>query len=225
MDFSRSVQAGRPPILARIRSFAVHRDPLAEASNWVALTIGSHLPFWPLYLLVAVGRQAWPTSLLTAAMAPLFLSVPIICRRSSLLGRIATPTLGVGNTVFTIWVLGINSGTEVFLFPCAALAALSFRRSERWLMVVLTSAPLAVWYLLQQHPPVAMHDYDPAAAHRLFALNVFTIAVICLLFGWLQAGIYRRMETRELQDDPHPYATGASAGGSAMGSREPSRKM
>ena len=38
---------------------------------------------------------------------------------------------------------------------------------------------------------------NPTAAHRLFVLNVFSIAVIVLLFGWLQAGIYHRMETRE----------------------------
>lgn len=215
----------RPSILAGIRSFAAHSDPLAEASNWIALTIGSHLPFWPLYVLFAVGRPAWPTSLLTAAMAPFFLVLPVFSRRSSLLGRIATPMLGVANTIFTICILGINSGTEVFLFPCAALAALSFRRSERWLMVALTAVPPAIWYVLRQHPPIPLHLYDPAAAHRLFVLNVFSIAVIVVLFGWLQTGIYRRMETRELEDDPHPYAEGAPAGGSAMGSREPSRKM
>lgn len=73
-------------------------------------------------------------------------------------------------------------------------------------------------------PAHPMHHYDPTAGHRLFVLNVFSIAVIVLLFGWLQAGIYRRMETR-VQDDLHPYATGTSAAGSAMGSSEPSRKI
>lgn len=186
-----------PSIVARARSLAAHGDPLAETNNWVALAIGSHLPLWPFYILFTTGRQAWPTALMTAALAPFLLAVPILCRHSSLLGRIAMPMLGVAKTVFTVWVLGVNSGTEVFLFPCAALAALSFRKSERWLMVVVATLPLAVWCLLQQHPPVPMHRYDPAAADRLFELNVFSIAVIVLLLGWLQAEIYHRLEMHQ----------------------------
>src|ERR1700749_440196 len=127
---------------AAIRSFAAHPDPLAEASNWVALTIGSHLPFWPLYIFWVAGREALPSALLTVSMAPLFLAVPIVARYSSLGGRLATPVLGLINTVFTIWILGPESGTEVFLVPCAALAALIFRRTERILMLGLTALPL-----------------------------------------------------------------------------------
>jgi len=212
MRFVRLIRHDRPDtaalrrrrkIVDQIRLFAAHTDPLAEASNWIALTIGSHLPFWPAYVLFTTGRQAWPTALLTAALAPFFLAVPMLSRQGSLLGRMAMPMLGVGNTIFTVWVLGINSGTEVFLFPCAALAALSFRNNERWLMAALTALPLAVWYLLQQHPPTALHRYGPTAAHRLFVLNVFSVAVIVMLFGWLQGDIYRRMEARADRRDQH----------------------
>lgn len=179
-----------------ITGFARHRDPLAEAGNWVALTIGSHLPFWPLYVLWAAGRQALPSALLTMAMAPAFLAVPLLARRSSLQGRMAVPLLGIANTVFTIWILGLSSGTEVFLFPCAALAALIFRRSERRLMLALTALPLGVWYVLQTHAPTPLHHYDADAAHRLVVLNVCSIGVIIVLFGWFQVEIYRRMEQR-----------------------------
>lgn len=178
-----------------VTAFAAHPDPLAEASNWVALTIGSHLPFWPLYVFWVAGQDAMPSSLLTVSMAPIFLTVPIIARRSSLMGRIATPILGIINTVFTIWVLGINSGTEVFLVPCAALAALTFRRTERLLMLGLSMLPLVVWYLLQQHPLTPLHQYDAAVARDLVILNVSSIGVLIGLFGWFQADIYRKMET------------------------------
>jgi len=181
----------------RVRSFASHRDPLAEMSNWLALTIGSHLPFWPLYVLWAAGWQAWPSSLLTAAMAPVFLVIPLISRQSSLLGRLATPITGIINTVFTLWILGINSGTEVFLVPCAVLAALIFRKSERPLMLCLTSLPLIVWYLLEQFPLTPLHRYDFTSAHNLLVLNVCSIGVIIMLFGWFQVDIYRRMERHE----------------------------
>ena len=165
-----------------------------EASNWVALTIGSHLPFWPLYIFWVAGGDALPSSLLTMSMAPLFLAVPIIARRSSLYGRLATPALGLLNTVFTIWILGPSSGTEAFLVPCAALSALIFRQTERILMLGLTVLPLIVWCVLREHPPTPLHHYSDAVAHDLVVLNVWSIAALMALFGWFQADIYRKME-------------------------------
>jgi hypothetical protein len=174
--------------------YAAHPDPLAEASNWFAITIGTHLPFWPLYVWWSAGNDAFPTALLTVAMAPVFLAIPFLSRRSSLLGRIAMPVAGVANTVWTVWILGIASGTELFLMPCAAVAALLFRRTERWLMIILTLLPLGVWYVLRDHAPGPLHHYDAEAASRLFTLNAMSIGVLICLFGWFQVDIYRRME-------------------------------
>jgi hypothetical protein len=174
--------------------FAQHRDPLVEASNWVALLIGTHLPFWPLYVRWSAGAQAFPTSLLTMALAPLFMLIPPISRRNGLLGRMATPLLGIVNTVYTVWILGASSGTALFLVPCAVLAAFSFRRSERWWMLLFTTLPLVAFYLLQHHAPQPLHHYDAEAAKQLFVLNVISISVLGSAFGWLQADIYSRME-------------------------------
>ena len=179
-----------------VRGLAASADPLVETSNWVALTIGSHLPFWPLYVWWSAGRQAWPSALLTVTLAPVFLLIPWLSRRSGLLGRVATPAVGVANTIFTIWILGPSSGTALFLAPCAALAALLFRRSERWLMLALATLPLIVWYGLLYFPPTPLHRYDPSAATRLFALDAISISVLIGLFGWFQTEIYQRMERR-----------------------------
>jgi hypothetical protein len=178
------------------RAYAWHRDPLVEASNWVAILIGTHLPFWPLYVRWSAGPQAMPTALWTMALAPLFLVIPLIARRSGLLGRVATPLAGIANTVFTIWILGTNTGTVLFLAPCTALAALSFRRGERWLMVVTTTLPLVVFYILPHVPLTPLHRYDAEAARQLFALNVISVSVLATAFGWLQCAVYRRMEAR-----------------------------
>lgn len=183
-------------VLTWMRTFAHHPDPLVEASNWVALLIGTHLPFWPLYVAWSAGAQAFPTSLLTMALAPLFMAIPPISRRSGLLGRVATLSMGNANTVFTIWILGASSGTALFLAPCTALAAVSFRRSERWLMLVFTALPLGVFYLLQHHAPVPLLRYDAAVAKELFVLNVISVSVLGAAFGWLQCDIYERMEKR-----------------------------
>ena len=179
-----------------MQTLAHHRDPLVEASNWVALLIGTHLPFWPLYVRWSAGAQAFPTALLTLALAPVFLVIPLISRRSGLAGRIATPLMGIANTVFTVWILGANSGTTLFLAPCTALAAFSFRRSERWWMVVMTALPLAVFYLLQRDAITPLHHYDAEAARSLFVLNVISVSVLGTAFGWLQADMYERMERR-----------------------------
>ena len=177
-----------------MHTWAYHRDPLVEASNWVALLIGTHLPFWPLYVWWSAGAQAFPSALWTLALTPAFLAIPLISRRSGLLGRVATVVLGVVNTVFTIWILGANSGTALFLAPCTALAAISFRRAERWLMLPLTALPLVVYFVLRHHMPDPLHHYDSAAAQSLFVLNVISVSVLAASFGWLQADIYRRME-------------------------------
>jgi MASE7 protein len=184
-------------IHAGVRAFAAHPDPLVEAGNWVALTVGSHLPFWPLYIFWAAGWEAIPSALLTATMTPVFLAVPLLARWNGLWARIATPVFGITNTVFTIWILGINSGTEVFLVPCGALAAVIFRRTERLLMLGLTMLPLVVWYLLQLYPPTALHQYSAIVAREILVLNVFSIGILIVLFGWFQVDIYRKMETPE----------------------------
>lgn len=180
--------------LAWIRAFARHRDPLVEASNWVAILIGTHLPFWPLYVRWSAGAQAFPSAYLTMALAPVFLVIPLVARRSGFLGRVATPVAGIANTVFTVWILGANSGTALFLAPCTALAAISFRRSERWLMLVLTILPLVVFYALRHVPLAPLHRYDAEAAKQLFNLNVISVSVLAAAFGWLQCDIYQRME-------------------------------
>ena len=74
------------------------------------------------------------------------------------------------------------------------LAAFSFRRSERWLMLSFTALPLVVYFVLQSHAPTPLHRYDAAAAKALFVLNVISVSVLGAAFGWLQADIYQRME-------------------------------
>jgi hypothetical protein len=178
------------------QAFAAHSDPLVEAGNWVAILIGTHLPLWPLYVLWAAGRQSWPTSLATMSYTPIFLVVPLVSRRSGLLGRIFLILASVGNTEFTRWVLGTNTGTELFFVPCAMLAAILFRRQHRWLMVTLSIFPVAVWYLSRDFVPTGLHHYDPVGAQNLFILNALSVGVLATSFGWLQANTYARMERR-----------------------------
>ncbi len=78
---------------------------------------------------------------------------------------------------------GVPSGTELFLMPCAMVAALLFRRSERSLMIVLTLLQLGVSYLLRGHAPVPLDQYDIDAASWLFTLNAISVGVLISLLG------------------------------------------
>jgi hypothetical protein len=176
------------------RRYAGSRDPLVEASNWAALTVGSHLPFWPLYVWWAAGIQAFPTALLTVSLTPVFIAIPWLSRRSGLLGRITMPMVGILNTLLTTWVLGVSSGTELFLAPCAALAAISFRRSERWIMLIVSLLPVVAWYVLRDHAPGPLHHYGEASSRSLFALNAISIGVLISLFGWFSSDVHSRLE-------------------------------
>lgn len=174
--------------------FVGHSDPLVEASNKVALTIGTHLPFWPLYVWWCAGFQ-WNWSMVaTLALAPLFIAIPLLSRRHRLLARIATPVAGIANTLFTTWLLGVASGTELFFVPCAAFAAMLFRRSERWVMVTLAILPLVAWYVLLDHAPAPMHRYGARSLHEMYILNAASIGALLALFGWFHMRIYQRME-------------------------------
>ena len=176
------------------QAYAAHPDPLVEAGNWVALIIGTHLPLWPVYVLWAVGWQGWPSSLATIAYTPIFLVVPLVSRRSALLGRIFLILASVANTEFTRWVLGANTGTDLFFLPCAMLAAILFHRQERWLMVTFSMFPVAVWYLSRDFAPTGLYHYDLGSAQNLFLLNALSVGVLATSFGWLQGNIYSRME-------------------------------
>jgi hypothetical protein len=170
----------------------------------VALGIGTHVPLWPLYLWWAAGRQVFPVALLTVALTPVFLVIPTIARRSGLIGRVAMLLAGVANTVLTMWVLGQNTGTDLFFVACAGLAAIVFRRRDRWLMLVFALFPLGVWYWFQLYPLVALHHFGAHAAHQIVILNAFSVGVLFALFGWLQANIYRRMELPDISQPNHP---------------------
>jgi hypothetical protein len=63
-------------------------------------------------------------------------------------------------------------------------------------MLAMTAAPLMVWSLLREYPPTPLHQYDAPTASHLVVLNVWSIAILIMLFGWFQADIYRKMETR-----------------------------
>jgi len=120
------------------------------------------------------------------ALAPVFLVIPLISVWNGLAGRVGLLLAGNANTIFTVWVLGVNSGSTLFLLPCAVLAAMSFRAPERCLKITITSLPLFIWLILQLHAPTGVHHYDNISARRIVVLNFVSVTVLISLFGWLK---------------------------------------
>jgi hypothetical protein len=170
----------------RIRRYAAHPDPQAEAANWVAMVVGWNTPFYPLYLLAMPGHGIFPAGWLTLTATPFFLAVPAIMRARPLLGRLTLICVGTGNSVFVGWIMGPESGTSLFLIPCAVLAALLCRPGEKLLRLGALGVVLAAFLVCTYWLP-SLTRLAPDTLAALTRLNGFSVlcltAFLALLFA------------------------------------------
>jgi hypothetical protein len=191
-------------VIGWLRRYAASDDPRVATANLVALVLAWNTPFYPLYLLGAAGEGIRSAAWLTLCSLPFFLSVPAMTRLHPLWGRVLLVVIGTGNTLFCTWVVGEASGTQLFLLPCVTLAALLFRRKERWPLVCMLTLPIAAWLALDGRYPVSPFVCTGGDACRaILRLNEFSVAVLTAFLGWLATGLIesgpapmRRPETR-----------------------------
>ena len=162
-------------LLRRLGAYARSDDPLAAASNAIALIVAFNQPFYPLYIRWLVGDDHG-ASLVTFVSTPFFLAVPAVARLSSLAGRAMLPIVGIANTLASARFLGAASGAELFLFPCAMIAGMSLRASERATMLALIGLALAGFALLHDAAMAASTIFSPDAYSRFLSLNVWSVA-------------------------------------------------
>ena len=108
------------------------------------MLVASNQPFYPVYLYVLVGSDAW-TSLLTFLSTPFFLAVPALARRNAVAGRAMLPLAGIGNTALCVWLFGTASAVEAFYIPCSIIALLSFGRGEFLYRAILAALPIGCY--------------------------------------------------------------------------------
>jgi hypothetical protein len=168
-----------------LAAYLFHPDPLVATGNLIALVLGWNTPFYPFYLRWAAGAQAWPWGFLTLCVLPLFLAVPPLGRRNALAGRLLLALVGFGNIVFCTWLLGVASGTELFLMPCVLLPALIFRRAEWPALLPLIALPLAAYYLLHDHYPSPPVAWTADASAGMFALSAGSAGCLMGFFALL----------------------------------------
>jgi len=130
-------------LLAGLRRYMAAEDPRIADTNLIAMVLAWNTPFYPLYVLASAGAAMQPGAWLTLPVFLVFLAVPAVTRRYPLAGRVLLVAAGIANTLYCTWLLGEAAGTWLFLLPCAALAPLLFRRTERGPLVIFLALPVA----------------------------------------------------------------------------------
>ena len=138
-----------------------------------------------IWWVVGGGIEASLTTLITA---PLYATVPFLARRAPLLARAATPTIGLADTLLATKVFGRGSGTELFLFACGLLAALSFRPQEVWWARGLIGLIFAAFIAMRLSGDSALHPLPPDQLGRLLDVNIFSAASLFAFIGLRFAG-------------------------------------
>jgi hypothetical protein len=167
-----------------IGSYAANDDPLVRVANNIALIVASNQPFYPLYLYWMVSGDIAP-AFLTFLSTPFFLAVPAIARKQSLIGRALVPVAGTANTVLCAKIFGVESGVEVFLFPCLILAIMLFRPGERIVSLVIAGAIFGVFIFLHGSygAPTAAYSTDEYAS--LLRLNAISAACLAAVIAYM----------------------------------------
>jgi hypothetical protein len=164
-----------------LRRWAAHDDPLVAAAGLLGLILAGNQPFYPLYVHLITGGGAGPASVVLAGV-PLFLAVPWLGRRHKLAARVLLPLAGIGNTLLAARVLGPAAGLDYLLIPCAGLAMVLFRRTERLVMLGVVAAAIAAWLLADMGGPSL---FDAAGYAGLRRMNAISALALCGLVGWL----------------------------------------
>jgi len=178
-----------------IDRYATNGDPLVTASNWIALVVVSNQPFYPLYLYAVVGDRFWP-ALLTFLSTPFFAAVPAVSRRHPVAGRAMLPLVGICNGTVAAKALGTASGVELFLIPCALIAAALFRPSERITAFALIGAVFLAYYALHDRYGAPLANFTQAEYATLLSINALSAAGLTVFIGLLLSGIVDRTRTR-----------------------------
>ena len=180
------------------RALAAYRysdDPLTATTNLVALCVVGNQPFYPLYVWWAVGDDGW-VSFLTFLSTPFFLAVPAVGRRFPIAGRAMLPIVGVANTFLSAKAFGVSSGVELFLCPCAMIAGMSLRASERKTMLAIIGLALIAFALGRRGLGAPLHVFSGEEYSHFLSLNAWSAAGLTAFAALQFSGAYAEIAKR-----------------------------
>lgn len=177
-----------------IASYAHSDDPLAAATNFIALIVVSNQPFYPFYVRFFVGDAGY-ASLMIFLSTPFFLAVPWVSRRWSLAGRAMLPIVGILNTFFSAKIFGQASGVELFLCPCAMIAGMALRAEERRTMLAVLGLAFIGFLALHDRYGAPLHLFSAAEYGRFLSMNAVSVgALIGLVAMQYSSALARRSD-------------------------------
>mgnify|MGYP000347778297 CR=1 FL=1 len=179
----------------RVAAYAAHDDPTVASCNLIALVVASNQPFYPLYVYWTVSGHVSPV-FFTFLSTPFFLAVPAVARRWPVAGRALLPIVGIANTVLSAKAFGQASGVEIFLIPCALIAATFFKTSERVVAFILIGVALLVYLGLDGAYGTPFHLYTPAEYQAFFRLNAMSAGTLTIFVGLIASGLLSRPNGR-----------------------------
>lgn len=157
----------------------------------VALVVVWNQPFYPLYVYWSVGPAIAPT-FLTFLSTPFFLAVPWLSRVNGLAGRVMLPVVGIVNTMLSAKAFGVESGVEIFLIPCALIAMVFFRPSERLVAFGLAGLALLVFVGFRGAYGEPIHTYTSVEYAGFLKLNAVSAGALTAFVGLLAANVVAR---------------------------------
>jgi hypothetical protein len=177
--------------LTGIAAYAHSDDPLAAASNFIALVVVGNQPFYPLYVRLFVGDDNW-SSLLTFLSTPFFLAIPYVARRSSLAGRVMLPLIGAANSFFCAKIFGQASGVELFLCPCAMIAGMTFRATDRKAMLGVIGILFVGFIILHDRYGAPIHSFSEKEYAHFLSMNAVSVAALIALIAMQYSSAYQK---------------------------------
>ncbi len=199
----------------RFQAWHHSEDTLVSAANSVSLVVASNTPFYPFYVWWSAGSGGMPYVWASLCSFPFFLAVPSVTRRAPMLGRVMLPIIGVLNSVFCTWLLGADSGTELFNLPCILLGGLLFRPSERRTKLAMIGLPIAAVIALHGHYGHPPHLYTDAEYRALFTMNLFSVSTLTGFLALLFAPQATQASSTHQQTDQRRCDQHANTGGNA----------
>ncbi len=156
------------------------RTAACVSTAWIIFV---NKPLYPLTVWALIGAHAATLSLVTVALAPLYALVPYLAKRSAWGARLALPLIGLGDTLYATKAMGPDSGTELFLFPCALLAIVSFSAREAITSRALILVIYCAYLVLHGRYGAPLLDWTAGELMRLFTLNAFSAASLTAFIG------------------------------------------
>ena len=166
------------------KAYFAHDDPLVATANLVALVVLWNQPFYPLYVYWSVGPEIAPT-FYTLLSTPFFLAVPAMGRANGRAGRALLPLAGIGNTVLSARVFGVDSGVEIFLLPCVLLGFVLFRPSERTIAIAIAAVGLLAFTVLHGRYGAPVHHYSAEEYVGFLKMNALSAGTLTAFIGLL----------------------------------------